>query len=172
MDFLGDLIALAVTFALTGWLLSLLVLPEPVGAARRTGLTLATAVPGAMLASLPGLVFDRLGPATFLPALAVLAIGAALRTGALSGLRRSPGAALARLRAVPKRIAGRLGRRALVPALVAIAAAAAAWFAVLAPQLEVARSSGLPAPPGSTPLGSTPRGPASPLATRAAVVCS
>lgn len=143
MSLLGDLFALAVTFAFTGWLLSLVVLPEPVGAARRAGLTLATAVPGAMLASLPGLVFDRLGPATFLPALAALVLAAGLRTGGLSALRR-PGQTLSRLRGVPGRIIGRLDRRALVPALVTLAAVAAAWFAVLAPQLEVARSSGLP----------------------------
>ncbi len=144
MDLLGDLIALAVTFALTGWLLCLVVLPEPVGATNRGGLTLATAVPGAMLVALPGLVIDQLGSTAFLLALTALALAAAFRTGALSALRGAPSEVLSRLRSTPRRIAARLGRRTLVPALMAAAAVAVAWFAVLAPQLEVARSSGLP----------------------------
>ncbi len=144
MSLIGDLIALAVTFGLTGWLLSLVVLPEQVGAAHRTGLTLATAVPGALLVALPGLLLDRLGATAFLVGLAVLILVAAIRTGTLAAVRRSPGEVLGRLRATPRRVAEGLGRRTLVPALVTAAAVAVAWSAVLAPQLEVARSSGLP----------------------------
>ncbi len=109
MALLGDLAALAVTFALTGWLLSLVVLPEPVGAARRAGLALSTAVPAALLAALPGLVLDRLGTTAFLLGVAGLTLLATFRTGTLAALRRSPRQVLGRLRAAPRRAAGRRG---------------------------------------------------------------
>ncbi len=143
MSVLRDGLSLAVTFGLTGWLLGLAVLPERLGAARRSAISLALAVPATVLVSSPGLAAGRLGIAPLGAGLVVLAAVAAFRLGvrpATVSLGRLSG----RARSAMRYARSRLDRRTIVAAVLVFLVAASAWLSVVESHWEVPRSSGLP----------------------------
>lgn len=133
-----DATALALTFFVSGWLLSLVVAPRPMGAATRAALGFALAVPATVLLAVPTLLARSLSVATLAGAGAVLVAAAAARV--LPGARRRLGAA--RVPAAGERL-GALRSRVLV-ALGVAAAAGVAFAAVLGPQLSVRGSTDIP----------------------------
>lgn len=124
MEIARDAAAILVTFALAGWLLGVVVVPERLVAFQRLFLSLALAIPATVLLAVPGLLAGRLSALTFLAWGGLLAIVAARRSGnPLRRLGEPAGRAVRRVRASSWR------SRALV-----VVALAAGWLAVLSPQ--------------------------------------
>lgn len=140
LRFVADWMALLVTFALTGGMLGVAVIPERLGAGKRTLLSLALAIPATILIAVPAVSLRRLNALTFAFGLCVLAAVAffrnrerivrSVRTRTTSGIPvqfwRS------RLWSDPWRV------------LILLSAAVAGWFAVLGPQIASRRPDGLP----------------------------
>jgi hypothetical protein len=119
-----DVLALLVTFCLAGALLAAIVVPERVGVVERLPLSIALAIPATILAAAPGLLVHHFGAGAILGGLAALAALALLR------VRPSPDGTRRRLAAF------RRWRPTPLEGVAALGAAAAAWFAVLGPQIH------------------------------------
>jgi hypothetical protein len=119
-----DVLALLVTFCLAGALLAAIVVPERLGVVERLLLSIALAIPATVVASTPGLLIHHFGAGAILAGLAVLA--------GLAFLRVRPSRGRVRLRLA----AFRDWRPTPLEGIVALGAAAAAWLAVLGPQIH------------------------------------
>lgn len=123
-SFGGDSLALAAAFLLAGSFAGWALVPERLGGWDRLFLSLALAVPAAILAAAPGIATHSL--ASWNVVAGLVALGAVAAWRARASLRRAP-AAMQALRERPP-----LPRP--IPTLLVAMAAAMAWFGVLVPE--------------------------------------
>lgn len=134
LRFVTDWMALLVTFALTGGILGVAVIPERLGAGKRTLLSLALAIPATILVAIPTVSLRRLNALTFALGLSVLAAVTVFRN-------RERIVHSVRTRTT-SRMPVQLWRSRLLSdpwrVLVLLSAAVAGWFAVSVRRLRVA----------------------------------
>jgi hypothetical protein len=124
MGFGRDLLSLAVTFFLAGFLAGWIVLPSPLGGWDRLFISLALSVPATLLAAAPGVATHSLGAWNLTLGIAALAATAAWRArGALRAF-------IARLRS--RRL--RIRRPAAVPSILVVLTLVVIWVTVLVPE--------------------------------------
>lgn len=78
---LREIIAIAFTFSIAGWLLAMAVVPKSVGYTSRLFLSLSLSVPAVVLIALPGILFQRINEPTIILGIALLFAVAVARFG-------------------------------------------------------------------------------------------